>query len=406
MLALVTIAEVAQADPLDIWTLSSPLPPQIGLSAIAYAQEQFVAVGWPGAILTSADGVNWTQRQASIQDTTNSAFYGIAFGKGQFVAVGETSRVGGNIVLGETGTIVTSTDGVNWVQRQSTQTPLKSIVYGNGQFVAVSDFDTTMLTSADGANWEPRLPSGQSWNGYAGLSGIAYGDGRYVAVGRAETNGPSKGDVVSFPMILTSVDGVSWVSQVLGTQPYAGLNAVTYGNGQFVAVGAGYWPDLEEAFTAIILTSTNGTNWVERQSTANTGLHAATYASGQFVVTGRSGGILTSPDGMRWVQRPSPTADTLSGIAYGNGHFVAVGLNPTVLESGTIITLAIAPGNGTGLLTLSLEGPIGLNYTVQSSTDLISWRSMTNISGAQPTNITFEALPSDPNHVFFRASSQ
>jgi hypothetical protein len=413
MLALVTFAEVAGADPLDIWTLSSQLPPQVGLSAIAYAQGQFVAVGWPGAILTSADGVNWIQRQANVLDTTNCELHGIAYGNSQFVAVGETSKVGGNIVLGETGTIVTSTDGVNWVQVQSMkQTQLTSIVYGNGQFVAVNDFDTTMLTSADGANWEQRLPSSQAWtNGYAGLYGLAYGDGRFVAVGRAEENGLDKGDVLSFPIILTSADSVNWVSQVLGTLPYTGLNAVTYGNGQFVAVGAGYEPDLQEAFTAIILTSTDGTNWVERQSTTNNGLHDAglhsvTYASGQFVTVGRRGDILTSHDGTTWVQRPSPTEDSLTGIAYGNGHFVGVGSNPTVLESGSIITLTIAPSTDKGLVTLSLEGPIGLNYTVQSSTNLISWRNLTNIISAQPTNITFDALPSDANHVFFRAYSQ
>src|SRR5437016_5650600 len=95
-LALLFFIRIGRADPLDTWILSSPLP-QIGLSAIAYAQEEFVAVGWPGAIVTSADGVNWVQRQSSIQAGTNSELYGIAYGNGQFVAVGVNANIGGTI---------------------------------------------------------------------------------------------------------------------------------------------------------------------------------------------------------------------------------------------------------------------------------------------------------------------
>ena len=406
-LALVLLTEIGRADPLDTWSSGSPLP-QVGLSAIAYAQEEVVAVGWPGAILTSADGVNWVQRQSNIHAGTNSELYGIAYGNGQFVAVGVTATIGGTVVLGYTGTIVTSTDGVSWIQPQSgTQSPLQGIAYGKGQFVVVNEFDTTLLTSADGLNWEQRQSSIQTGTYVQmGLFGIAYGNGRFVAVGKAKENTGTKGDVLSSPVILTSADGVNWLSQVLGAQPYTGLNAVTYGNGQFVAVGAGYSPDLLEAGRAIILTSTDGTNWVQHQSAATTGLHAVTYASGQFVTAGSRGGILTSLDGVTWVKRPSATEDSLSGLGYGNGHFVAVGWYPTILQSDSIVTLAIAPTIGKGLLELSLEGPTGLAYAVQTSTDMISWRNLTNITSAQPTSIIFDALPIASDRVFYRAYSQ
>jgi hypothetical protein len=402
--ALLKVGEIAGADPLDTWTLSGPLP-QIGLSAIAYAQQEFVAVGWPGVILTSADGVNWVQRQTSIQDATNSALHGVAYGNGQFVAVGETARVGGGIVLGVTGTIVTSADGVSWVQRQcGTPTPLKAIAYGNGQFIAVNDSDTTLLTSVDGMNWgQRRLPIQTGIA--AGLYGIGYGNGRFVAVGRVEEYTMTKGDVLSSPIILTSADGVNWPLQVLRAQPYTGLNAVTYGNGQFVAVGAGYTPDLIEASSAVILTSTDGTNWVQQKCAARTGLNAVVHAAGQFVAAG-SRGILTSHDGVTWVQRESTTDNGFSGIAYGNSHFVAVGGYPTILESGSIITLAITPNASTGLLSLSLEGPTGVDYTVQTSTDLISWQTRTNITGVQPSTVMFDVLPSAADHLFYRAYSQ
>jgi hypothetical protein len=207
---------------------------------------------------------------------------------------------------------------------------------------------------------------------------------------------------------------VNWVSQVFGDQPYAGLNAVTYGNGQFVAVGAGYFPDLLEAPIAIILTSTDGTNWVRQQSAADAGLHAITFASGQFVTVGRYGepvesgqdtydSILTSHNGVTWVQRPSPTQDVLSGIAYGNGHFLAVGWFPTILESDSIITLEVSPKPGAGLLALSVTGPTGLAYTIQSSTDLISWHDIIKITNTLPTTVISPPAPLDASKMFYRA---
>jgi len=77
------------------------------------------------------------------------------------------------------GTILTSTNGVNWVLRPSGATNgLRAIAYGNGQFVAVGDTGTapadspTILTSADGVEWVERQ-SGVS--GWSSLSGVAYG---------------------------------------------------------------------------------------------------------------------------------------------------------------------------------------------------------------------------------------
>src|SRR5207247_8029446 len=54
-------------------------------------------------------------------------------------------------------------------------------------------------------------------------------------------------------------------------------------------------------------------------------LNGITYGNGQFVAVGASDTIVTSADGVDWVLRQSGTTDWLSDIAYGNGEFVAVG---------------------------------------------------------------------------------
>jgi hypothetical protein len=55
---------------------------------VAYGNGLFVAVGGNGTILTSRDGVNWTE-QTSRSNTLNS----VTYGKGLFVAVGDGGTI-------------------------------------------------------------------------------------------------------------------------------------------------------------------------------------------------------------------------------------------------------------------------------------------------------------------------
>jgi hypothetical protein len=76
----------------------------------------------------SGVGTNWTLR--NLGDSLN----GVTYGNGLFVAVGEG------------GTILTSPDGVSWTQRTSPEkSDLLSVAYRNGRFVAVGG--GTILTS-------------------------------------------------------------------------------------------------------------------------------------------------------------------------------------------------------------------------------------------------------------------
>ena len=63
------------------------------------------------------------------------------------------------------------------------------------------------------------------------------------------------------------------------------LNGVTYANDLFVAVG-GYGK---------ILTSPDGVTWMTRTSGTTNNLNGVTYGGGQFVAVGASGQVVTSP---------------------------------------------------------------------------------------------------------------
>lgn len=72
--------------------------PQSRLNAVAYAGNQFVAVGSDGIILTSADGLSWIKRDSG----TNKHLYTVTLARDLLIAAGET------------GTILTSPDGITW----------------------------------------------------------------------------------------------------------------------------------------------------------------------------------------------------------------------------------------------------------------------------------------------------
>lgn len=282
------------ADPLDNWHWRNPLPQGNSLNGVGYGNSKFVAVGNAGTMLTSTDGMNWA---LMVSGTTND-LWGISCGNGTFVAVGEA------------GTILTSEDGGVWVIRASGITNhLSGITYGNGTFVAVGEAGT-ILTSSDGVTWSLR-PSGTT----NVLSGITYGNGRFVAVGLG--------------IILASSDGVEWRISTSYLRTFSWLRGVTCGNGVFVAV--------EEALElGAILTSSDGLNWTYTFSTYGP-LNGITYGNGTFVglrtPLPAGGELLTSADGVSWAFRTTGNSVGLNAITYGNGTFVAVGDGGTILQS-------------------------------------------------------------------------
>jgi len=92
---------------------SSPVTTK-NLWGVTYGNGLFVTVGWNGTILTSSDGITWTERTSG----TPIDLYGI------------TSRNGLFVTVGESGTILTSPDGITWTERTSGTTKyLRGVTY-------------------------------------------------------------------------------------------------------------------------------------------------------------------------------------------------------------------------------------------------------------------------------------
>lgn len=90
-------------------------------------------------------------------------------------------------------------------------------------------------------------------------------------------------------------------------------NAITYGNGKYVAVGS----------DGSIAYSEDGINW----KTAAAGSYDwknVVYGNGKYVAVGSTGHTAYSEDGISWATRqPGNSSRSITCIAYGNGKYVA-----------------------------------------------------------------------------------
>jgi len=263
-----------------VMDVSDPLRPRYAgpIMTVAYGNGRFVVADGFGRIFTAPEREGWRmalEGGPGIRDLT--------WGD-RFLGVGR----GGSVLTSQDGTVGTWTPGST-----GTNVDLWGVAYANGQFVAVGE-NGTILVSPDGMAWGTRN-SGRS----EALRGVAYGNGQLVVVGGSGT-------------ILTSQDAATWTARNSGTTE--DLYGVAYGAGQFVAVGGGY----------TILTSPDGVVWTKRASGGGAGLTftSVAYGGGRFVAVGNVGAISSSQDGVVWRRERSGTLDFLTDVAYGGGRFI------------------------------------------------------------------------------------
>ena len=153
-----------------------------GLAEIIWANGLYVAVGNGNQVITSPDGINWTDR---MWDSGVYLYTSVAWSGNDFLAVGFLQVTDNAEDRG--GLSLTSVDGVVWDlpdELDLPPNPLYSVTYHNGKYVAVGGmygFETEaygIFATTDGINWTT-LSSGES----SVLKGIASDNGKLVAVG-------------------------------------------------------------------------------------------------------------------------------------------------------------------------------------------------------------------------------
>ena len=309
----------------------------VPLWSVAYAANQWVAVGEQGTILTSPDGAAWTPRVSGFPSRwLVGVGYGAPSGSGLWV------------VVGESGLILTSPDAITWTPRKSAGTRINAVAWGNGTFVAGDDAGST-LYSTDGITW-----SGPFFGRTTFTRGLVYGAPHFVTTGLAQ--------------IQTTYDGITSTTRSSSPQ----LQAAAYGRRLYLATGG-----------ASTYTSRDAINWTLQPATTAIGVQGATFFNNQFVAVGNGGGITTTFDGSAWTDRASGTTQILLAVAAAPDSAVAVGFAGTILQSSatpSAPTVTISPST----VVEAAGGNVAFTATARGSAPLTyQWRKDgTDISGA------------------------
>ena len=138
---------------------------------VAYGNRTYVAVGSGGLTLRSTDGVNWTHKSRTKEQTGAwpRHYRQIVFGNGRFVAIGDQGRR------------TISTDGITWTHDAPINEELNRthIAFGSGRFVIVGK-SGYLVTSPDGINWS--VPQA-NWPG-EDFKSIAHDGKKFIAASR------------------------------------------------------------------------------------------------------------------------------------------------------------------------------------------------------------------------------
>jgi len=170
-------------------------------------------------------------------------------------------------------------------------------------------------------------------------------------------------------------------------------NAVTFGNGVFVAVA--------NSGVTYVMTSTNGILWTARLAAATSDWYAVTFGAGKFVAVASNGtqNVMTSTDGITWSLQTAANGNSWNGICYGAGLFVAISYDGTLNQvmtspDGVTWTARVTPENNqwrsivfaNGLFVAVADSG---THRVMTSPDGITWTTRTASAASEWYSITF-----------------
>jgi hypothetical protein len=252
----------------------------------AYAAYLFVAVGDGGALYTSADNQKtWVSRSLPAA-AAGVQLNDVTYAYGRFVAVGNS------------GTIVYSTDGVTWTASTVNSTAslgninLKSLTFSGATLMAVGQ-GGTVLTSGDGITW-----TAQNTNITQNLNAVAFSSGWTTTIPTSVTVAAFWVAVGDGGSVYSSVDGVTW------TAMNTGLESVT-----------GAWRGVS------ILKDQTSTLDCGLGSPAVTSISTSYF----IALVGDDGKVATAGPTLTWSLNTLDGAPRLNRVISPSGQFLAVG---------------------------------------------------------------------------------
>lgn len=322
------------------------------------------------------------------------------------------------VTVGNSGTILTSNDGISWVlQASNTVSNLLSIATNGTSYVVGGSGEA--LISTDASTWKfstlvPRLPSAERWGdkksicvttdkrivNIVSIGGAGSGIGAYSTDGMTwvktflpvsttwtacATNGTSfcaiAGYSVASNVAATSTDGITWTQSTLPAN--VTWRAIAASSSLYVALSN----------TNVYATSTNGITWTQRSMPINTAWSSIYWNGSIFAATSSTSGTscATSTDGITWTTGTIPAGNNLTITHWTGTRFLGVfqgSFSTTVAIStnGLAWTTSTVPNGVYNDLVSNADNSLyfaanGLTSPGITSTDLITWTTVNQPSG-------------------------
>ncbi len=337
-----------------------------------------------GAVYETANGTSYTERPTSTTNTLNS----FAVHNGELFAAGTF------------GTIVSSTDGVNWLTLLTnnpaiTTNNFNKIVAVNGRLVAVAG-SGVIVTSTDGVTWTRRTSPTT-----AVLRTVGYGGGYYlIGADGAQVTASNYTEVA----VLYSTDAINWTRFVVTTIP--GLVATSSASVRVIDFSDGHFTLFLNNGTVI---QTNGANptqgsfWLT-DSTLNPLNNAARIGGTYYANALRNNGTASAQartslfysldGGEEWVRTDLPSTIIASTPREFAGRiFLSGGIG--LIYRSTLPAGVQAPTGGTAMtLAGQSGGAITLAAPISASEELTYQWSFngTALAGATGPGLTLTGL--------------
>jgi hypothetical protein len=362
--------------------------------SVTYGNGTFVTGGLQGTILTSSNGVDWTKQNSGIStDITR-----VKVVNGRFFAFSSKT--------------LTSLDGITWdVIPNLPDGFIIDIAYGNGSYFGVRQYGVgfpsptrrPLLTSTNLTDWTAVTDTG-----YFRIDDIAYADGLFVA----------RANRVNFenPGLEISHDGISWTLVSASLYPIGFIGGpdaeITYQNGTFFnflvgGVTSGSSPGFDVPAVKLAY-SLNGTNWDSAFNGVDFYNGNAATAIPLKLATGGAYYVIPGPSAIyystnlisagavpttNWTRITLPVATPESAYAdvvFGNEMFVAV-IFGKIFKSNPVSGVApLRIIQQPASISANVGGTVNFSVLAQGSDPITyQWRKNgTNISDATSHNLT------------------
>ncbi len=280
-----------------------------------------------GNVYTSPDGANWTSQNISATGLNDVAWSGTEY------------------LITQGTTVYTSPDAVTWTPHSITPS-LSHVIWAGNRFVATSG--PQIWSSADGLSWTLETTDGNgdindlAWSGNQAIA-VSGGESFWrqsctlpAADFRFSPATPLRNQPVAF-FDQSTASPTAWSWDFGDGQGSSQQDPThTYGQGGVYSVSLAatnaFGTDSTQQQITVSLPTSPCSPW-EWDAPVASPVNAATYGNGQWVAVGNSGWIGTSPDGVTWTQQTSPVTTKLLDVIWTGSQYMAVGFAGTILTS-------------------------------------------------------------------------